>query len=121
LYFLYIIVQFAGIFGNNCGYSARQAMRVKMGGFVGEITFEGYLSDRQSNTRILSFRLVRNLSLLSMYDAVRSPTSEDDGLRYFVAGLIEPFMPLIKAGEGLHVGKGTGFGLGRYEVKNGRI
>jgi hypothetical protein len=56
-----------------------------------------------------------------MYDAVRSPTSEDDGLRYFVAGLIEPFMPLIKAGEGLHVGKGTGFGLGRYEVKNGRI
>lgn len=32
-------------------------------------------------------------------------------------GDIEPFMPLIKAGEILHVGKGTGFGLGKYEVK----
>jgi len=40
-----------------------------MGGFVGEITFEGH---------------------------------------------IEPFMPLIEAGEVLHLGKGTGFGLGKY-------
>jgi CRISPR-associated endoribonuclease Cas6 len=53
-------------------YSGRQETRIKMGGFVGDITFEGK---------------------------------------------IEPFMPLIKAGEILHVGKGTGFGLGKYEVK----
>jgi CRISPR-associated endoribonuclease Cas6 len=53
-------------------YSARQDTRMKMGGFVGEITFEGD---------------------------------------------IKPFMPLIRAGEGLHVGKGTSFGLGKYEVR----
>ena len=53
-------------------YSARQDTRMKMGGFVGEITFEGD---------------------------------------------IEPFMHLIKAGEILHVGKGTSFGLGKYEIK----
>ena len=52
-------------------YSGRQETRIKMGGFVGEITFEG---------------------------------------------VIEPFMPIIKAGEVLHVGKGTGFGLGRYRI-----
>jgi CRISPR-associated endoribonuclease Cas6 len=52
-------------------YSARQDTRMKMGGFVGEITFEGN---------------------------------------------IEPFMPLINAGEVLHVGKGTSFGLGKYEI-----
>ena len=53
-------------------YSARQDTRMKMGGFVGEITFEGN---------------------------------------------IEPFMPIIKAGEVLHVGKGTSFGLGKYEIQ----
>ena len=52
-------------------YSARQDEKLKMGEFVGEITFEGEIG---------------------------------------------PFMPLIKAGEVLHVGKGTGFGLGKYEV-----
>ena len=52
-------------------YSSRQEQRIDMGGFVGEITFEGDL---------------------------------------------RPFMPLIKAGEVLHVGKGTAFGLGRYEI-----
>ncbi len=52
-------------------YSARQDTKMKMGGFVGGITFEG-----------------------------------DTG----------PFMELIRAGEVLHVGKGTGFGLGMYEV-----
>ncbi len=52
-------------------YSTRQDTRMKMGGFVGEITFEGN---------------------------------------------IEPFMPLLKAGEILHVGKGTSFGLGKYEI-----
>jgi CRISPR/Cas system endoribonuclease Cas6 (RAMP superfamily) len=57
-------------------YSARQDERLKMDGFVGQITFEGD---------------------------------------------IKPFFPLIKAGEVLHVGKGTGFGLGRYEVTNGKI
>ena len=53
-------------------YSARQETKMKMGGFVGKVSFEGD---------------------------------------------VEPFMPLIKAGEVLHVGKGTGFGLGRYEVE----
>ncbi len=31
-------------------------------------------------------------------------------------GATGPFMDLIRAGEVLHVGKGTGFGLGRYEI-----
>lgn len=53
-------------------YSARQETRMKMGGVVGEITFEGDIG---------------------------------------------PFMPLIQAGEVLHFGKGTGFGLGKYEIK----
>ena len=52
-------------------YSGRQETRMKMGGLVGEITFEGD---------------------------------------------VEPFMPLIKAGEVFHVGKGTGFGLGKYRI-----
>ncbi|WP_333654949.1 CRISPR system precrRNA processing endoribonuclease RAMP protein Cas6 [Dissulfurispira sp.] len=52
-------------------YSARQNTKMKMGGFVGEITFNGD---------------------------------------------VEQLMPLIKAGEIVHVGKGTTFGLGKYEV-----
>ncbi|MEW6116844.1 MAG: CRISPR system precrRNA processing endoribonuclease RAMP protein Cas6 [Nitrospirota bacterium] len=52
-------------------YSARQDTRMKMGGFVGSISFEGDMA---------------------------------------------PFVPLLKAGEILHVGKGTGFGLGKYEI-----
>lgn len=52
-------------------YSGRQETRIKMGGFVGDIMFEGD---------------------------------------------IKPFMPLIKAGEILHVGKGTAFGLGKYRI-----
>jgi CRISPR-associated endoribonuclease Cas6 len=52
-------------------YSARQDTRMKMGGFVGEITFQGDIG---------------------------------------------PFMSLIKAGQLLHVGKGTSFGLGKYEI-----
>lgn len=55
-------------------YSARQNTRMKLGGFVGKITFKGD---------------------------------------------INPFMPLIKAGEILHVGKGTSFGLGKYEIMDG--
>jgi len=31
-------------------------------------------------------------------------------------GDIDPFISVIKAGEILHVGKGTGFGLGKYEI-----
>lgn len=57
-------------------YSGRQETRIKMGGFVGEITFEGDLT---------------------------------------------PFISLIKAGEVLHVGKGTGFGLGRFKIQNSRF
>lgn len=52
-------------------YSARQEQKINMGGFVGEVTYEG---------------------------------------------CITPFLPLIKAGEILHVGKAVTFGLGRYEV-----
>ncbi|MDI6890352.1 MAG: CRISPR system precrRNA processing endoribonuclease RAMP protein Cas6 [Thermodesulfovibrionales bacterium] len=52
-------------------YSTRQDARMKMGGLIGKIIFEGD---------------------------------------------IEPFMQLIKAGEVLHVGKGTAFGLGKYEI-----
>jgi len=32
------------------------------------------------------------------------------------AGNIRPFMPLLKAGEILHVGRATAFGLGKYEI-----
>jgi CRISPR-associated endoribonuclease Cas6 len=52
-------------------YSARQEQRINMGGFIGEIAYEG---------------------------------------------AIGPFLPLLKAGEILHVGKGTSFGLGKYEI-----
>lgn len=52
-------------------YSAKHDARMKMGGFVGEITFEGN---------------------------------------------IEPFRPLLSAGEVLHVGRGTSFGLGKYRI-----
>ncbi len=57
-------------------YSARQNTKINMGGFVGEITFEGK---------------------------------------------IEPFIPIIKAGEVLHIGKGTGFGLGKYSIQNSKL
>jgi CRISPR-associated endoribonuclease Cas6 len=52
-------------------YSGRQESRIKMGGFIGNITFGGDTN---------------------------------------------PFMPLIRAGEILHVGKGTAFGLGKYRL-----
>lgn len=52
-------------------FSTRQNTEMKMGGFVGEVTFEGD---------------------------------------------IEPFMPLVRVGEVLHLGKGTSFGLGKYEI-----
>jgi CRISPR/Cas system endoribonuclease Cas6 (RAMP superfamily) len=53
-------------------YSGRQEQKINMGGFVGDITYEGNLN---------------------------------------------PFLPLIQAGEILHVGKGATFGLGRYEMQ----
>jgi hypothetical protein len=31
-------------------------------------------------------------------------------------GILKPFMPLIKGGEVLHVGKNTSFGLGKYKI-----
>ena len=34
-------------------------------------------------------------------------------------GKLHDFMPLVRIGEFLHVGKGTSFGLGRYMVENG--
>ena len=52
-------------------YSQRQATKLKMGGFLGEITFEGGLAE---------------------------------------------FVPFLKLGEYLHIGKGTVYGLGKYEM-----
>ena len=53
-------------------YSQRQGTKMKMGGFLGEIIFEGELAE---------------------------------------------FLPFIKLGELLHMGKGTVYGLGMYEIK----
>lgn len=53
-------------------YSARQDAWMKLGGFVGDITFEGDLGE---------------------------------------------FLPYLKAGEFVHIGKGTSFGLGKYIMK----
>ncbi len=52
-------------------YSNRQGSRMRLGGFLGEITY---------------------------------------------AGNLELFIPFLKAGEILHVGKGTTFGLGKYRI-----
>jgi len=52
-------------------YSNRQESRMKLGGFVGEIT---------------------------------------------VCGEMEQWLPLLKLGEAVHVGKGATFGLGKYEI-----
>jgi len=53
-------------------YSNRQETRMKMGGFMGEIAYEGNLKE---------------------------------------------FWPYIRLGEYVHVGKGSGFGLGRYRIE----
>ena len=55
-------------------WSNRQKTKMKMGGVMGEVTYEGD---------------------------------------------VEPFWPWIRLGEYVHVGKGSSFGLGRYEVVNG--
>ena len=52
-------------------YSSRQETKMKMGGFIGSITFRGDL---------------------------------------------EPFMPFLLLGEFIHAGKGTSFGLGKYQI-----
>jgi len=53
-------------------YSARQDVKMKMGGFVGEVEYRGEIAE---------------------------------------------FAPLLKLGEKVHVGKATGFGLGRYALE----
>lgn len=53
-------------------YSARQDVRMKLGGFIGRAVFRGEMTE---------------------------------------------FMPFLKAGETLHVGKGTSFGLGKYRME----
>jgi CRISPR-associated endoribonuclease Cas6 len=55
-------------------YSNRQESRMKLGGFIGSVTFRGYF---------------------------------------------EKFMPFLLLGEYVHLGKGTSFGLGKYEIKYG--
>lgn len=52
-------------------YSTRQDTRMRLGGFVGEVSYSGDL---------------------------------------------ESFLPYLRAGEILHIGKGTSFGLGKYEI-----
>lgn len=52
-------------------YSSRQNLRMKLGGFVGRILYEGDLKE---------------------------------------------FLPFLKLGEYLHLGKGTSFGLGKYKI-----
>lgn len=52
-------------------YSSRQRARMALGGWIGDVTYEGPLA---------------------------------------------PFLPLLRAGEICHVGKGTSFGLGRYRM-----
>ncbi|MDI1471295.1 MAG: CRISPR system precrRNA processing endoribonuclease RAMP protein Cas6 [Thermodesulfovibrio sp.] len=52
-------------------YSTRQETRMKLGGVIGEITYEGDIT---------------------------------------------PFMPYLRAGEIFHIGKGTSFGLGKYQI-----
>jgi len=52
-------------------YSTRQGTRMKIGGFVGEASYEGELS---------------------------------------------PFLPFLRLGEFVHLGKGTSFGLGKYRI-----
>jgi CRISPR/Cas system endoribonuclease Cas6 (RAMP superfamily) len=52
-------------------YSNRQETKMKMGGFMGSITFEGDF---------------------------------------------EPFLLFLTLGEHIHVGKGTSFGLGKYQI-----
>jgi len=54
-------------------YSNRQETKMKMGGFIGSVTFEGDF---------------------------------------------EPFAPFLLLGQYIHVGKGTSFGLGKYEIMN---
>jgi CRISPR-associated endoribonuclease Cas6 len=54
-------------------YSQRQKSKMKMGGLIGDIVYEGN---------------------------------------------IRPFIPLLRAGEILHVGKGTSFGLGKYTLES---
>jgi len=54
-------------------YSARQGTRMKLGGFIGNVTYQGDL---------------------------------------------DLFLPLLRLGEAVHVGKGTSFGLGKYVMRN---
>ncbi len=57
-------------------YSSRQDTRMRLGGFLGKVTFEGNL---------------------------------------------EPFVPSLRLGEVVHVGKGTAFGLGKYSIADGEV
>lgn len=52
-------------------YSNRQQAKLKIGGFIGEITYQGDIA---------------------------------------------PFVPLVRVGEWLHIGSGTSFGLGKYQI-----
>ncbi len=60
-------------------------------------------------------------SSLRWYDWERYSSRQDSRMRLggligeiTYIGNIEPFIPLLKAGEIMHIGKGTSFGLGRF-------
>jgi len=55
------------------------------------------------------------------YSARQDSKIDMDGFVGEIAygGDVTPFLPLLRAGETLHVGKGTTFGLGRYEIRDG--
>ena len=82
------------------------------------IDFKG-LIDRASNIKV-------KVRATQWYDWERYSSRQDTRMKLggFIgkvrfAGDMKEFMRFIKLGEILHVGKGTGFGLGRYGVEDG--
>ena len=84
-----------------------------------ELDFKG-LIERAENVK-------RTDSELRWYDWERYSARQDTRMkmggvigRAVFEGDLEGFMPLIALGEYVHVGKGTSFGLGKYEILKGK-